>query len=99
MEIISYLCIQKCVIENKMANYYLEGLNGVTYIARFMEGSISEKLIDDIKEIVTRCCERKIDELPLSDQEKEEQKRRMKQSAAVYNHGIKDGLRMVGKLT
>ena len=82
----------------QMGNNYLEGLIGAIFIARFMDGSISEKLVDYIKEFVTRCCERKIDELPLSDQEKEEQKRRMKQSAAAYNHGIKDGLRMVGRI-
>lgn len=39
-----------------------------------------------------------MDDQPLSDQEKEEQKHQMKLSADAYNHGIKDGLRMVGKL-
>ena len=63
-----------------------------------MDGAISEFLVDDIKECVTRYCESKIDNLPLSEQEKEEQKHWMKQSTDAYNHGIKDGLRMSGKL-
>ena len=67
-------------------------------IAEVMDGAISESQVDVIKEIITRCCESKIEDLTLSDQEKEEQKHRMKQSADAYNHGIKDGLRMVGKL-
>lgn len=67
-------------------------------MGRFMNGAISENQVDAIKEFITRFCESKIDGLPLSEQEKEEQKHQMKQSADAYNHGIKDGLRMVGKL-
>lgn len=67
-------------------------------IAEVMDGAISEDQVDGIKEIITRCCESKIDNLPLSFQEKEEQKHQMKQSADAFNHGIKEGLRMVGKL-
>ena len=81
-----------------MGENYFKGLNGTISIAGSMDGAISEFLVDDIKECVTRYCESKIDNLPLSEQEKEEQKHQMKLSADAYNHGIKDGLRMVGKL-
>ena len=63
-----------------------------------MDVAISENQVDYIKESIIRYSERRIDNLPLSDQEKEVLKRLMKQSADAYNHGIKDGLRMIGKL-
>ena len=66
-------------------------------IARLME-PISEKQVDAFKEGITRYCERKIDSSPLSSQEKKEWKRQMKRSADAYNHGIKDALRMNGRL-
>lgn len=81
-----------------MGENYFKGLIRTTLISGFMDGAISENQVDAIKEFVTRCCERNIDDLPLSDQEKEEQKHQMEQSAEAYNHGIRDGLRMVGKL-
>ena len=61
-------------------------------------GPISEWQIETIKENISRFNEAKIDYSELSSQEKEEQKRQMKQSADAYNHGIKDGLRMTGRL-
>lgn len=63
-----------------------------------MDEPISESQVGVIKEIITRYSESKIDKLPLSEQEKAEWKRQMKQSADAYNHGIKDGLRMAGKI-
>ena len=74
------------------------GLKSTSMMGRFMNGAISENQVDAIKEFITRFCESKIDGLPLSEQEKEEQKHQMKQSADVYNHAIKDGLRMVRRL-
>ena len=79
-----------------MGENYFKGLYRTIMTERFMDGEISESQVDDIKESITRYIESKIDDLPLSNQEKEEQKRQMKQSADAYNHGIKDGLRMVG---
>lgn len=81
-----------------MGEIYIKGLFRTCYIVRFMEGAISEKQVDAFKEGITRYCEWKIDSSPLSTQEKEEQKRQMKRSADAYNHGIKDGLRMNGRL-
>lgn len=81
-----------------MGENYFKGLYRTYSIAGFLDGPISENQVDGIKESITRYCERKIDDLPLSDQEKEEQKRQMKQSADAYNHGIKDGLRIMRML-
>ena len=81
-----------------MGEFYFKGLYRTNFIAWFMDGAISENQVDAIKESVTKYSESMIDNLPLSVQEKEEQKRKMKQSADAYNHGIKDGLRMVGRL-
>lgn len=81
-----------------MDKIYFKGLYRTVMIAEVMDEPISENIIDAIKESITRYSESKIDDLPLSDQEKDEQIRWMKQSADAYNHGIKDGLRMVGKL-
>ncbi len=81
-----------------MVENYFNGLYNTSLLSGFMVGTISEIQLDAFKEFVAGCCERKIDEMPLSDQEKDEQKRQMKQSADAFNHGIKDGLRMVGKL-
>ena len=98
MDISLYLCTQKRLKDTNMNETYYNGLYGTISTAGFTDGAISEKQVDAIKEFITRCCESKIDGLPLSDQEKEEQKRQMKQSADAYNHRIKDGLRMVGML-
>ena len=81
-----------------MGENYFKGLYRTYSIAGFIVGKISENQVDGIKESITRYCESKINNLPLSEQEKEERKHQMKQSADAYNHGIKDGLRKVGKL-
>ena len=93
-----YLCNQEILNENNMNENYFIGLYGTRLIARFIDGPISENQIEAIKDSITRYCESKIDELPLSDQEKEEQKYLLKLSVDVYNHGIKDGLRIARRL-
>lgn len=81
-----------------MGENYFKGLYRIIMIERFLDGAISENQVDFFKECITKYIESQIDELPLSGQKKDEQKHQMKQSADAYNHGIKDGLRMVGKL-
>ena len=81
-----------------MGENYFKGLYRTCSIARFMDGAISEKQVDAFKEGISRYCEWKIDSSPLSSHEKEEQKRQMKRSADAYNYGIKDALRMNGRL-
>ena len=81
-----------------MGEIYFKGVYRTISIAGVMDGALPENQVDAIKESIIKYCESKIDDLPLSDQEKDMQKRQMKQSADAYNHGIKDGLRMVRKL-
>ena len=81
-----------------MGDIYIKGLYRTCSVARFMNVPILEKQVDAIKECISRYWELKIDSSPLSFQEKDEQKRQMKHSVDAYNHGIKDGLRMNGRL-
>jgi hypothetical protein len=54
--------------------------------------------IDVIKESISHYYEATIDNSQLSHQEKEEQKRQMKQSLEVYIQGVKDEMRAAGRL-
>ena len=54
--------------------------------------------VDVIKESISHYYEAMIEHSQLSYQEKEEQKHQMKQSLEVYIQGVKDELRMVGRL-
>ena len=51
-----------------------------------------------IKENISHYCEATIDDSLLSYQEKEEQKRQMKQSLEVYIQGVKDDMRAKGRM-
>lgn len=81
-----------------MADYYLKALFGAHIGANIISMPITELEIDTIKEVISRSCESVIDHDMLSDHEKEEQKRQMKQILEFFIHGIKDGLRYEGKL-
>ena len=63
-----------------------------------MNGPIAEWQIDIIKENISHYCEAMIDHSQLSYQEKEEQKRQMKQSLDVYIHGVKDEMKAAGRM-
>ena len=62
--------------------------------AKLASGPITEWQIDIIKENISHYCEATIDHSQLSYQEKEEQKRQMKQSLEVYIQGVKDEMRV-----
>ena len=68
----------------------------MTYGLRFMVKTVGVKLI--IKENISHYCEATIDHSQFSNQEKEEQKRQMKQSLEVYIQGVKDELRATGRI-
>jgi hypothetical protein len=51
-----------------------------------------------IKENISHYCKATIDHSQLSYQEKEEQKRQMKQSLEVYIQGVKDEMRAKGRM-
>ena len=55
-----------------------------------MTAPLTESRLDEIKEALSHMCEKEIDDSKLSDQEKEEQKRLMKQCLEVYFQGAKD---------
>ena len=60
--------------------------------------TITEWQIDIIKENISHYCEATINYSQLSYQEKEEQKRQMKQSLDVYIQGVKDEMRAAGRM-
>ncbi len=61
-----------------------------------MRTPLTESRVNEIKEDLKHFCEKKIDDSQLSDQEKEEQKRQMKQTLEVYIQGVKDEMRESG---
>ena len=63
-----------------------------------MTRSVEEWKIDAIKEDISKYCEKSIDRSLISYQEKEDQKRQMKQDLEAYINGVKDQLRSSGCL-
>ena len=70
-----------------MGEQYFKGVLASYLGANFMCGPIPEWQIDIIKENILHYCEATIDHSQLSYQEKEDQKRQMKQSLEVYIQG------------
>lgn len=83
---------------NTIGAQYFKGVLAAYLGANFMNGAIEEWQIDAIKEDISRYQEMVIEHSSLSSQEKEEQKRQMKQSLEVYIQGVKDEMRAVGKM-
>ena len=83
-----------CCIGEQYYKGVLAGYPG----ANFMSGRITEWQIDVIKENISHYCEATIDHSLLSYQEKEEQKRQMKQNLEVYIQGVKDEMRGTGRM-
>ena len=81
-----------------MREQYFKGVFAGYLGTNFMSGPILEWQIDVIKENISHYCETTIDHMPLSYQEKKEQKRQMKQSLEVYIQGVKDEMRAKGRL-
>lgn len=63
-----------------------------------MTAPLTESRLDEIKEDLSHICEKEIDDSQLSDQEKEEQMRQMKQCLEVYIQGAKDEMRAKGRM-
>ena len=61
-------------------------------------GTSDQSRADIIKENISHYCEATIDHSQLSYQEKEDQKRQMKQTLEVYIQGVKDEMRATGRL-
>ena len=81
-----------------MGEQYFKGVLAAYLGANFMNGPVPEWQIDVIKEDISRFSEAQIDHSLLSCQDKEDQKRQMKQSLEVYIHGVKDERRVHGRL-
>ena len=81
-----------------MEEQYFKGVLAGYLGANFMSGPISDWQIDIIIENISRYCEARIDHSQLSYQEKEEQKRQMKQSLEVYIQGVKDEMSATGRM-
>ena len=81
-----------------MGENYFKGVLAAYLGVNFMNGTVSEWQIDVIKESISHYYEAMIEHSQLLDQEKEIQKHQMKQSLEVYIHGVKNELRMVGRL-
>ena len=81
-----------------MGEQYFKGVLAGYLGANFMRGLITEWQIDIIKETISHYCEVTIDHSQLSYQEKDEQKRQMKQSLEVYIKGVKDEMRGMGRM-
>ncbi len=86
-----------CLVSN-MGEQYFQGVLAAYFGSSFINAPISEWQIDMVKEDLSRFCEAMIDHSQLSYQEKEEQKRQMKQRLELYICGFKDELRAVGRL-
>ncbi len=81
-----------------MGEQYFRGVLAAYLGTGFMSGPITEWQIGIIKENISHYCEATIDHSPISNQEKEERKRQMKQSLEVYFQGVKDEMRGMGRM-
>ncbi len=81
-----------------MGEQYFKGVFAAYLGANFMHGPVPEWQIDVVKENISRFSEALIEQSQITYQEKENQKRQMKQSLEVYIQGVKDELRANGRL-
>ena len=81
-----------------MVDNYFAGIIAGYLGSDFMTRSVEEWKIDAIKEDISKYCEKSIDRSLISYQEKEDQKRQMKQDLEAYINGVKDQLRSYGCL-
>ena len=72
---------------------YYRGMIAAYMESHSMGTPLTEGQINEIKEDLSQFCEKQIDRLDLSSQEKEKQKRRMKQTLEVYIQGVKDEMK------
>ena len=81
-----------------MGEHYFKGVLAGYLGANFMSGPITEWQIDVIKENISHYCEATIDHSQFSCQDKEEQKRQMKQSQEEDVQGVMDEMRGMGRI-
>ena len=81
-----------------MDEQYFKGVVAAYLGASFISGPVYEWQIEAIKESLSHYCESQIDHSQSSWQEKEDQKRQMKQRLEVYIQGVKDEFRREGRM-
>ena len=81
-----------------MGEQYFKGVFAAFLGVNYMSSPIAEWQIDVVKENISHYCEAQIDHSQLSYQEKDEQKRQMKQNLEEYILGVKDELRSKGRM-
>ena len=81
-----------------MNEQYFKGVVAAYLGASFIGGPVYEWQIEAIKESLSHYCEAQIDHSQSTPQEKEDQKRQMKQCLEGYIQGVKDELRREGRL-
>ena len=86
------------LLMDSIGEQYIRGVLAAYLGANFMSGPIAEWQIDVIKENISHYHEAMIDHSGLSNQEKEDQKRQMKQSLEVYFQGVKDEMKAKGRM-
>lgn len=77
---------------------YYDGALRAALTSFLINGRISERQIDDAKELISKFREALIDHLAIPESEKEDLKNQWKQWLDATTHGIKDELRVEGKL-
>ena len=80
------------------AQAYIEGMLWAAYGVRIINGTVAEWQIDKVKECAQKLKEAEVDHSPLSQTEKEEQKRQWKQWLDSTTQGFKDKLKEEGRL-
>ena len=80
------------------AQAYIEGMLWAAYGVRIINGTVAEWQIDKVKECAQKLKEAEVDHSPLSQTEKEEQKRQWKLWLDTTTQGFKDKLKEEGKL-
>lgn len=81
-----------------MDEQYFKGVVAAYLGASFISGPVYEWQIEAIKESLSHYCEVQIDHIQSTPQEKENQKRQMKQCLEAYIQGVKDELRREGRM-
>ena len=83
----------KTIKDVNPAQAYIEGMLWAAYGVKIINGSVAEWQIDKVKECTQKLKEAEVDHSPLSQTEKEEQKRQWKLWLDTTTQGFKDKLK------
>ena len=83
----------KTIKDVNPAQAYIEGMLWAAYGVKIINGTVAEWQIDKVKECAQKLKEVEVDHSPLSQTEKEEQKRQWKLWLDTTTQGFKDKLK------